>query len=81
MSVPARTTNSTKPYVITWSVVTGVPRKWYGWSDERARPGAVVIDWAPKMRSAMGGSATDSPMVTTIFTSVDRLRTNRNSTA
>ena len=41
----------------------------------------MVIDWAPKMRSAIGGSATDSPMVTTIFTRVDRLRTNRNRTA
>ena len=47
----------------------------------RARPGAVVIVWEPKMRSAMGGSATDSPMVTTIFTRVDLSRMNRNSTA
>ena len=66
---------------MTWSVVTGVPRKWNGWSDEDARPGADVIDWVPKIRSASGGSATDRPMVATSLTRVDWPRMNRNSTA
>ncbi len=67
--------------MITWSVVTGVPRKWKGLSCSEARPGADVMVWVPKIRSARGGSATDSPMVVTSLIRVDWPRMCRKSTA
>ena len=40
-----------------------------------------MIACVPKMRSEIGGSATERPIVVTTLISVDRPRTNRKSTA
>ena len=54
---------------MTWSSVTGTPRKWKTRTGSGARPGASWMAWLPKIRVARDGRATDRPMVATTLVS------------
>ncbi len=60
---------------MTWSRVTGTPRKRKTLTGSGARPGACWMAPLPKIRVATAGRATESPIVaTTLVSGEDSLR-------
>ncbi len=66
---------------MTWSMVTGTPRKSKTRTGSGARPGACWIAWFPKIKVATDGMATSKPMVaTTLINGEDSRRCRKRTT-
>ena len=80
ITTPRPMTTTTHAYTTIWSIVTATPNTSNTSTGLGAMPGAMRIGWSPKTRLTIGGIATETPTVTTIFTSVEARRRKRKRT-